>query len=384
MDLKTTINSNPAKDANDGLSLGGDVKDNANPPVEEVNKENNSLTDTDPDIDKEYFDHRTIIISPVLNYPLYRKVNMKVLGQRRESIGSCITSCKILSSNKGEVETYFPALIGVSSNDAKFMTRVKQWLSNIDFKVTEDNTPLDVSFIYNTKRDYMAITRKEEAIEREYAKVDRANLSEIKKALKIKIDRLNALESEKYKVGHPFNLEEYLVYRHCLLYHDVAKDMALINSDASIRFYIKDEQREAQKEKQLINAKKQAMQHYIEVSASDKKYNAVYIQISLIRGNNLSIDLMKDKSQKDIDMIAFVNDEPTKYNSIVTDKALMDKAFIEMLILRGELVRSEYNQQISTSEGQFIGANMKEAVVYFTNPNNAAVRTMYENRLKLM
>ena len=54
---------------------------------------------TSEDLNKEYVDKRTIVISLVHNYSNYRKVNMKVLGQRKETIGSSITSCRVLSSN---------------------------------------------------------------------------------------------------------------------------------------------------------------------------------------------------------------------------------------------------------------------------------------------
>ena len=54
-----------------------------------------------------------------------------------------------------------------------------------------------------------------------------------------------------------------------------------------------------------------------------------------------------------------------------------------MLIARGELSRSELNQNIYTSDGDFIAANIKEAVVYFNNPENKDIRTSYENKLKM-
>ena len=46
----------------------------------------------DEDLNKEYIDKRTIIISLVHNYSNYRKVNMNVLGQRKETIGSSIST----------------------------------------------------------------------------------------------------------------------------------------------------------------------------------------------------------------------------------------------------------------------------------------------------
>lgn len=335
------------------------------------------------ELDAEYVDKRSITISLVHNYSTYRKANMKVLGQRKEIIGSSITSCRTLSSNKGEVEAYFPALVGLSSNNPEFITRVKAWLSNIQVAVNENDMVLNTSFIYNHKRDYLAIKAKEEKIDAEYDKVDRANTKAIKEAIKKRVEALNTLESSKYQYGRPENLEEYLIYRHCLLYKDVAKDMALINSDNSLRFYIKDENKEAAKRKKLTEERVRAMRNFVEVGASDSKFNAVFVSIIVYLGKQLNTELLKSDDEKKALVISFVNEHPDKFNKIVNDKSVSIKAFIETLIARGELVRSEFNQQISTADGTFIGSNMNEAIAYFNNPNNKDVRTAYENKLKL-
>ena len=62
----------------------------------------------DTELDGEYIDKRSVTISLVHNYSNYRRVNMKVLGQRKETIGSSVRSCQILSSNAEEVNAYFP------------------------------------------------------------------------------------------------------------------------------------------------------------------------------------------------------------------------------------------------------------------------------------
>lgn len=361
MDIKVNTNANPAK----------------------VQDEQTTSVVVDEELDKEYVDNRTIIISLVHNYSNYRKVNMKVLGQRKETIGSSITSCRILSSNAGEVEAYFPALVGLSPNHPDFTTRVKAWLSNIQFVVNENDVPLNISFVYNTKRDYIYFKKREDKIDEEYAKVDRTNLSAIKDAIKRRVDALNQLESEKYKVGHPVNLEQYIIYRHCLLYRDVAKDTAIVNSDPSIRFYIKDEAKEAEKQKKLTEYRMQAMRNFIELNASPSKRNAVYVAIVASRNENVSEALIKSDSEKTAYLMDFVNTHPDKFNKMVTDKHITTKAFIETLIVRGELIRSEYNQQISTEDGTLIGANMNSAVAFFNNPENKDLRELYENKLKM-
>lgn len=337
----------------------------------------------DAELDREYVDKRSITLSLVNNYSNYRKANLQTLGLKKEVIGSSIRSCQILTSNSAEVNAYFPAIIGISPNNPEFISRVKAWLSNIQFVVNETNVSLNTTFIYNHKRDYLKIKEQEDRINSEYDTVDRANTSAIKAALKRKIEALNTLESSKYQYGHPENITEYLMYRHCLLYNDVAKDIALINSDNSIRFYIKDDAKEAEKAKRLTEEKKKAMKQFIDVTSTDAKFNAVYIGIVLAKKDNLTEAMLKDRSEKEAIMMNYVNENPDKFNKLVTDKHIQLKGFIETLIARGELVRSEYNQQISTADGQFIGSNLTEAVAWFENPNHKDIRTAFENKLKL-
>lgn len=351
------------------------------PTVAELENENKERNERD--LDNEYIDERHITISLVHNYSNYRKVNMKVLGQKKETIGSCITSCQVLASNAEEVAAYFPALIGVSANNPDFVTRVKAWLSNIQFVINENNFTLNTSFIYRHKRDYLAIKEKEDKINADYDSIDRSSQNTIRKALKRKIDALNALESTKYKYGRPENLEHYLMYRHCLLYHDVAKDIALINSDSSIRFYIKDEQKEAEKQRKLTEERTKAMRNFVELDSTDSKFNSVFVQIALAKNINLNEALLKDRNEKSAIVIEYVNSYPDKFNKLVSDKNIKLKAFIETLIARNELVRSDFNQQISTADGAFIGSNINEAIAWFENPEHKDVRTAYENKLKL-
>ena len=337
----------------------------------------------DESLDKEYIDKRTVTISLVHNYSNYRKVNMKVLGQRKETIGSSVSSCRVLASHKGEVEAYFPALIGLSPNNPDFITRVKSWLSNIQFVINEEDKSLNITFIWNKKSDYLEFKAKEDKIDEEYSRVDRANTSAIKEAVKRRVEALDTLESLKYQYGHPQNLEEYLMYRHCLLYRDVAKDIALINSDPNLRFYIKDEAKEAEKQKKLTEEKMKAMRNFIELNASPSKFNAVFIAMVASRNESVSEAMLKDNNEKTTMLMDYVNNSPEKCNKLFGDKNVVTKAFIETLIVRGELVRAEFNQQISTADGTFIGSNMNEAVAYFNNPNNKDIKAVYENKLKL-
>ena len=334
------------------------------------------------DLNREYIDNRKVTISLVESFSVYRKINNKALDRKKEIIGSSVESSRILSSNGGEISKYFPELIGVSSTNPDFVTKVKSWLNNIHFVVNDKNVELNTTFIYEHKRDYLNIKKQEDAINDAYDSIDRSNQEKIKTALKEKITKLNALESSKHQYGRPQNVTEYLIYRHCLLYNQVAKDIALINSSARYRFYIKDEAKEQERQNKLIKERNNAMRNYVELAANDNKFEAVYVLISIQRNDNLTYALLKDNNVKQSIMMNFVNEHPDKFNKIINDKHLMLRAMIEKLIVRGELVRSEYNQQLSTADGTFIGANVKEAIVWFENPNNKGERIRLENTLK--
>ena len=360
-----------------------DIKPNIGAGIKpSIGNDNPAQNSFNEDMNAPYIDKRTVTISLVHNYSNYRKANMKVLGQRRETIGSCVRSCQILSSNSKEVDAYFPALIGISPSNPDYVTRVKQWLSNIQFTINENDVQLNTSFVYDHKKDYVEIQKKEDAINAEFDKIDRSNTQAIKEALKKKIEALNTLESTKYQFGHPENVEQYLMYRHCLLYKEVAKDTALINSDPSIRFYIKDEAREQERQKKLTLERSTAMRNFVELSSSDAKFDAIFVAISIIRNDNLADALLKDKSIKQSIVMDFVNTNPDKFNKLIADKHIQMKAFIETCIIRGELVRSDFNQQISTPDGTFIGANMNEAIAWFENDANKAIRSALESKIK--
>ena len=372
-------------DNNQNLNIGknpGNVGgDNAQKGTGTTVMENKAAKEAE--FNSPYTDKRSVTIAPVQQFSAYRKANIKSMPPRRNIIGSSISSTRILSSNKDEVEKYFPQIIGISPNNPEFVTRVKAYLSNISFNVQDAGSTLNISFTYDKKKDYLTIKEKEEKINAKRESVARNNTAAIKEAVKVWTQEINDLESEKAKYGHPDNIEEYLLYRHCLLYRDVAKDISLINSDSSLRFYIRDENKEAERAKRLVDERRKAMRNFLALEASDKKRNAVFIQMTVNNGGNIAEAMMKTPDQQVSALMTYLNDNPDKFNDLFEDKNVEMKSFIESLIARGELIRPEYNQQISTADGTFIGSNMNEAVAYFNNPTNKPVLEAMQNKYKL-
>ena len=359
------------------------VIDNNNSPVEGNGKGSSSQSANESeDLSLPYIDRRTVTIALVRNYSLYRKQNDKELPKRRDYIGSSLKSSRMLSSNKQEVEAYFPNIVGVSPNDPSFVQRVKQWINNIRVAVDELGTTLDISFNYNTKKDYLTFKKEEDKIEDEYLNADKSTLTNLKEALNIKITKLHDMESKKYAVGSPLDVNQYLIYRHCLLYNDIAKDIALVNSMPNIRFYFKDDKREAEKLKKYRTEVLKAKANFVKCSENDNLFEAVYVQYCALNNRPIMPSLAKDRIEKEMELDKFSSDEPIKFNAICTDKDIELKATIEKLISKGELIRSLYNQNISSPTGEFIGSNIKEAVAYFKDPNNTSIVNAYYNKLK--
>lgn len=370
------------------------IEDSVQSPVEVVNtvqQPTTSKIDIEKGDDREdlsenqpYTDIRSITIMLVKNTSLYRKVNDKVLPKRIDYIGSCFNSSKVISANQEEVNAYFPNLVGLSPNDPSFMLRVKQYLNNIRIPVDELGKTFDISFYYYHKKDYYKFKAKEEAIEETYQKAPRRGDVEIKAAIKAKVNALNLLESQKHKVGYPINVEDYLMYRHCLLYHSVAKDMSIINSDTSIRFYFKDDKKEADKLRKYRLEVNKAKSNYVACIADSVLFEAVYIQYCVLNSLSVLTYLNRPQLDKEIDLDKFSSNEPVKFNKIVYNKDIKLMAVIEKLIARGELVRSQYSQNITTTDGELIGANTGEAIAWFKDPKNASMVAAYNHKLNLI
>lgn len=350
-------------------------KINNNNPLEEV------IGLGEKELNEPYVDKRSITIALVKNYSLYRKANDKALPKKTNYIGSSYHSSQILSSNKTEVETYFPSLLGIAPNNELFITRVKQYLNNIQIPIDELGKTFNTSFVYNHKKDYIKIVKEEEKIEETYQSVDKSNIRKLKDALKEKIDAINALESRKCTLGHPINLEDYLMYRHCLLYNDVAKDLALINTDQNIRFYFKDDVKEADKAKKFNLEKNKAKANYLKCIEDTDLFEAVYIQYCVSNSIPVLTALAENEIQKEARLDKFSTEEPIKFNKICTNKDCKLIGIIEKLIARGELTRLNHNQNIITSDGQFVGSNITEALAWFKAPENNQLVTAFKNKL---
>lgn len=314
---------------------------------------------------------------------VYRQVNSRHIPDRHDSIGASCTSVRQITSNAKEMAAYMPSLIGCSANDMKFSEKVTKWFNNMAIPVPPDGKELDCSFQWERKQDYIDYKQREEAIISEYEKADKSNSKLLKEAVNVYVTKLTGLESTRYQYGRPTNLDHYLAYRHCLLYPDVAKDILVVHFNPAIRFYIKDEEREKARLKRVQIQANKARRNYLDAIDNLPKFRAIFVCYCANNQLNVIDNLLLDEiiQQKMLD--DFSIKEPEKFNKLFNNNNLEVQAFIEEAIAKGELVRSEVNQTVLSPEGAFIGANMKEAIAYFSNPENADYKKALETKIKL-
>lgn len=154
-------------------------------------------------LDREYFDRRSVSISLVKNYSLYRKANDKIIGKRSDYIGSSISSSRTLSANKAEVETYFPNIIGLAPNNENFITRVKQYLNNFQVKVDEIGKTLNISFHYYKRETFLPLKNKKIRLMRNMMLFHVKTSINLKKLLKTKLSNLMLLKALNINMGIP-------------------------------------------------------------------------------------------------------------------------------------------------------------------------------------
>lgn len=336
-------------------------------------------------LDKPYTDVKKIVIALISDInvkSVYRQINSKYIEPRHDNIGSSINSTRIIMGGSKELECYMPSILGIAANHQDFITRVKAYFDNMCIPVGPKGKELNVSFNYERFENYEKVRLEEEIIEKAYEDADKTDTRKLKKAIEVRVDALNRLESTKYQFGKPENLQDYIVYRHCLLYPHVAKDIAVIRFNPSIRFYIKDENRELARAKKNQIASNKAKRNFLDCLDSAKVFHSIFVVYCATHNINILANLQLEDSVKQRMIDDFATQEPEKFNALFMDRNITIRAFIEECIAKGELHRSDVNQNILTPEANFIGANIKEAIAFFMNPANADFKKSLELKLK--
>jgi hypothetical protein len=340
----------------------------------------------------------------------YAQANKDVLVEEYRAIGPTVSAITSMLANMDEQKEYMPAVLGVSASSSDWNARIAHYWNSISIDIPSSGKILEIGFDYDvdsvSKRDYVIsfnrsgkgkkIETDEDAhayFQTELNTINKSfedglagarkigNLRDQDKVVaalyKKKYDAIIKLEGHKYKFGTPINLDDYMLYRLCLLHAHVANDYSLADKSNNIRFYLHSEEEiKAQKEQQ-IRIEKERMEAFLDVVKSqDKVENVLYAMGygSFMNGT--------DVSDRNIKLNEISLENPTKFVRTVSNPALNTIGQIEKYITFGILNRLPNSQIIvdANNPDLIIGNTIQEAITFFKLETNKGIVSEYKVR----
>lgn len=308
----------------------------------------------------------------------YFKRNAKFMPEGKNKIGSAINSVSRMKSNIEELGVYMPILLGINKQDAKFTELVDSWFNNLSTNVPETGLTLDIGFMYHNENSKNIVEKLETEIYNTFNETKKNTSAARDAAFALRDESVVNLEKSKYRYGRPINIADYLLWRYCLVYSDVANDIALVNKSGGIRFYIYDSVREQYKERIQFEIRNKATKIYVQLlDMPSKVTNMLWVE----KGGG--VELSKLSASDKLTMLENLSRvSPADFIKLFEDKNLDIKATIERMIHYNILKRLPNTNVIVDENNDLIGNSMDEVIIFFKNTErNKAAITRFNARL---
>lgn len=347
----------------------------------------------------------------------YSKANKDRIkeAQINRTIGSSRSAVNKMIANSEEQASIMKDIINVSPTSSSWNEELANYWNSLSVDISETGKELEVGFTYDIssidKQTYITKINSGISVEKDklisdadlekYIETRINNIidsfksrletaSNIKdpvlrdkqmdEAYKLKYDQLVDIESERFKVGKPIEPFDYMLYRWCLIYRDVANEKSLMSKSPKIRFYLhsKDDIKKEVKAKQTNERNR--IKLLVKVTESiDSMENLIYAM-----GESGNVKDMNDDTAvyEFVEKLSKLREE----DFIVTanDPDLNIIGEIEKYISVGILTRTLGSKVIYNplSDETPIGGNVQEAVMYFKNKANAGVISDFKTKYK--
>ena len=172
----------------------------------------------------------------------------------------------------------------------------------------------------------------------------------------------------------PINVDNYVLYRYCLEYRQVANTLDEVGSSTGIRFYIFKEKEEKQYKLNYRKTKDEALLARMDVINDIDKMQSIIILTN--------VDLQPTIEDQELYISEYAEKYPAKFLELYKDKKLLEKAFIERLIRAGIFSRPNNSTIVIYDQNQ-IGANLTEASIWLNRPENSALLLQFRDALNV-
>lgn len=276
-----------------------------------------------------------------------------------------------------EEKKYLPDIIGVSVTSNDWAKATRAYWANISAEISPDfGRTLEVGFMYPDE----ATAEKGRAEERKENALATAAFAED--------SDYNLKFTVRGEVGTPININDYILYRYCLVYNKCANSSKLVYKSPKILFYLFNKEAQQADLAIKVKSRQKAYGMYLELIGDRTKVdNVLYVMRELIErynenpANTEKLELTSDIA-KDATLEKLVNAYPERLIAVLEDTELAVKAFIERAIVAGELKRLPNTDTIIYGDNTHIGNTINEAVAYLKNEANREVLQTIKARLE--
>lgn len=343
----------------------------------------------------------------------YAKANEEGLDEPSRNVGSSVSGVQKMLSNSEEQVALMSNIISISPNDSGWAKALGNYWQSLSEEILPTGKELEIGFIYDSSdltkiaylnnlnenlpedkklktdediRDYVAgrLTGVNVRFKGDMLKANKlagqAGLQARKVAYDIKYDLIWKIEAEHYKFGTPINISDYLLYKYCMVYSQVANELALADKSPNIRFYLHSEVDIKIAKERKHKADKDRMNIYIDtIKRVSKVENVLY---ALGKGDE--VRSIKDDTDLFILLEEVSKERPVAFTNAARDKNLEYKGTIEKYIATGLLRRLDNTQIVvdATDPGTIIGNSLDEAVSYFASKKNESIISEYNAKYK--
>lgn len=224
-----------------------------------------------------------------------------------------------------EERMYMPGVVGVQPSHQEWDNILNEYWKNLYVKVPYDGLSLEVGFTY-------------------YSETDKK----------------------------PISLDNFVLYKYCLKYSQVANSIDDINMSNKIRFYLMESTYVQSSKLKAKELRDRVFKLRLEMEQDIEKMKSLII----LTGNPVS-DKLEDLQ---LMLATIAENDPAKFLELARDKQLMERAFVERLIRNGICSRP-LNSTLVMYDGTVIGNNLTEAAGWLKIPANSEIYLSMKQQL---
>lgn len=321
---------------------------------------------------------RIIWLQWVTPRSMFALANKNVLnsGTEPKRIGSAVTSVNLMISKGEEMRVLMPSILGADPLSSKldWEQAVKNYWHGYSVDIPIGGRELDISWNIDildpAKKDNIEELRKSTKKELKTDKELRDYLFSQGKDGKTVVP-----EEYLFRYATPANVEDYLLWRYCLVYRRVLNpdaDPAILDRNPDIEFQLYDPNITRVASQKALKSRQLAMSAYLDVlSKADVKDNLLWVF-----GDNPAV---LEEYDKDAKLEHYYLNQPNRFLEVYNDKNLNTKSTIERYISADLLYRLPGTGIVVDKEDTSVvlGNNINEVVAYFANPTNKEVVSRY-------